>query len=192
MAGAGEACAHIGALLLTAEANTMIKHQHSCTSLPCSWLPPSHQFVSATKIADMDFKTPKSKQQEIQHSSESVAADADLSVPPGKKLCVMAPPTLELHVRLLKTDGKPVVLSHTEGFSDPYVPINKLMGFPAPLTDLFDNDTMKLSFPELVEKSSNVYDNYAISGDQVSLVEENTHEQANSRIWFQHQNSKVQ
>ena len=61
MAGAGEACAHIGALLFTAEANTMIKRQHSCTSLPCSWLPPSHQFVSATKIADMDFKTPKSK-----------------------------------------------------------------------------------------------------------------------------------
>ena len=170
MAGAGEACAHIGALLFTAEANTMIKHQYSCTSLPCSWLPPSHKFVSATKIADMDFKTPKSKRQEIQHLSESVAADADLSVPPDKKLCVMAPPTLEqinqLHVRLSKTDGKPVVLSYTEGFSDPYVPINKLMGFPAPLTDLFDNDTMKLSFPELVENSSNVYDNYAISGDQ--------------------------
>ena len=44
MAGAGEACAHIGALLFTAEANTMIKRQHSCTSLPCSWLPPSHQY----------------------------------------------------------------------------------------------------------------------------------------------------
>ena len=133
MAGAGEACAHIGALLFTAEANTMIKRQHSCTSRPCSWLPPSHQFVSATKIADMDFKTPKSKRQEIQYLSESVAADADLSVPPDKKLCVMAPPTLEqinqLHVRLSKADGKPVVLSHTEGFSDPYVPINKLMGF---------------------------------------------------------------
>ena len=36
MAGAEEACSHIGALLLTAEANTMTKHQHSCTSLLCS------------------------------------------------------------------------------------------------------------------------------------------------------------
>ena len=192
MAGAGEACAHIGALLFTAEANTMIKCQHSCTSLPCSWLPPSHQFVSATKITDMDFKTPKSKL-EIQHSSE--AADADPTLPPNKKLCTIAPPTLEqihqLHVRLSRTDGKPVVLSHTEGFSDPYVPVNKSMGFPAPLTDLFDSDTMKLSFPELVEKSSDVYDSYAISGDQASLVEENTREQANSRIWYQQRSGRV-
>ena len=193
MAGAGEACAHIGALLFTAEANTMIKRQHSCTSLPCSWLPPNHQFVTATKIADMDFKTPKSKQLEIQRSSES--ADADLSLPPGKKLCIMAPPTLEqihgLHVRLSKKDGKPVVLSHTEGFSDPYVPVNKLMGFPTPLTDLFDSEAMKLSFPELVEKSSDVYDSYAISVDQVSLVEENTREQASSRIWYQQRSGRV-
>ena len=142
IAGAGEACAHIGALLFTAEANTMIKRQHSCTSLPRSWLPPSHQV-------------------QMQHSSESVGADADLSVPPSKKLCIMAPPTQinQLHVRLSKTDGKTVVLSHTEGFSNPYVPIYKLMGIPEPLTDLFDSDAMKLSFSELLEKSSYVYDN---------------------------------
>lgn len=51
----------------------------------------------------------------------------------------MAPPTPEqinqLYVRLSKTDGKLVVLSHTEGFSDPNIPINKLVGFPAPLMD---------------------------------------------------------
>ena len=64
------------------------------------------------------------------------------------------------------------------------------MGFPAPLTDLFNSDAMKLSFPELV-KSSHVYDNYAISGDQVSLVEENTREQASSRIWFQQRSGRV-
>ena len=62
MAGAEEACSHIGALLFTTEANTMTKRQHSCRSLLCSWLLPSHQFVSATKIIDIDFKTPKSKQ----------------------------------------------------------------------------------------------------------------------------------
>ena len=65
------------------------------------------------------------------------------------------------------------------------------MEFPAPLTDLFDSDTMKLSFPELVEKSSDVYDSYAISGDQVSLVEENSREQANSHIWYQQRSGRV-
>lgn len=50
---------------------------------------------------------------------------------------------------------------------------------------------MKLSFPELIEKSTDVYDDYAISYDQVSLVQENTHEQANSRIWFQQRSGRV-
>ena len=77
-----------------------------------------------------------------------------------------------------------MVLSHTEGFSDPYTPIDKLVGLPAPQTDLFDSDAVKLSFPELIEKSSGIYDDYAISDKQVSLVKENTREQANSRVWF--------
>ena len=36
MAGIGEACTHNATLLFTAEANTQIKAQFSCTSLPCS------------------------------------------------------------------------------------------------------------------------------------------------------------
>ena len=46
----------------------------------------------------------------------------------------------QLHVRLSNT-----------GFSNPYVQVNKLMGFSAPLTDLFDSDATRMSFPELVE-----------------------------------------
>ena len=62
MAGAGEVCAHVGALLFTAEGNTEMKQHQSCTSLPCSWLLPRHQFVPAIKVTEIDFKTPKSKQ----------------------------------------------------------------------------------------------------------------------------------
>ena len=85
MTHSGEACDHIGALLFTAEANTMIKRQYSCTSLPFSWLPPSHQFVSAAKIADMDFQTSKSKRQELHQSSESTDTVTDTDLPPNKK-----------------------------------------------------------------------------------------------------------
>ena len=73
----------------------------------------------------------------------------------------MAMPPLEqinqLHVRQSKTDGKPVILSHTKGISDPYAPVNKLMEFPEPLTDSLDSNAMKTLFPDLVEKSSSLY-----------------------------------
>ena len=45
MAGLGEACSHIAALLFTLEGNTKMKKNVTCTSLPRSWLPPSFQSV---------------------------------------------------------------------------------------------------------------------------------------------------
>ena len=45
MAGLGEVCSHVAAVLFTAEANTQIKNCTSSTSLPCSWLPSSFQTV---------------------------------------------------------------------------------------------------------------------------------------------------
>ena len=44
MAGLGEACSHIAAILFALDANMHArKSMSSCTSLPCSWLPSSSQ-----------------------------------------------------------------------------------------------------------------------------------------------------
>ena len=45
IAGIGEVCSHIAGVLFAAEANTQVKQQQSCTSLPCAWLPPSFRSV---------------------------------------------------------------------------------------------------------------------------------------------------
>ena len=50
VAGIGEACSHVAALLFTAEANSQLKSQHSSTSLPCSWLPPSFRSVPFAEV----------------------------------------------------------------------------------------------------------------------------------------------
>ena len=41
MAGLGEACSHVAALLFTIEANTRYRNSVSCTSQLCAWLPPT-------------------------------------------------------------------------------------------------------------------------------------------------------
>ena len=61
MAGNGEACTHITALLFTAKANTQVKSQFSCTSLPFSWLPPSFRKVPYAEVSQIDFTTTKHK-----------------------------------------------------------------------------------------------------------------------------------
>ena len=65
MAGLGEACSHIVALLFMLEKNTQHQNMTTCTSLPYSWLPPSYQAVTYSAIADIDFATPQLKEEKL-------------------------------------------------------------------------------------------------------------------------------
>ena len=56
MAGPGEACSCIAGILFTLDANVHAKKSMSCTSLPCSWLPPSFRTVPFAPISDIEFQ----------------------------------------------------------------------------------------------------------------------------------------
>ena len=86
MAGIGEACSHITAVLFAAEANTLMKQQQSCTSLPCAWLPPSFRSVEYLPVSDIDFITPKQKRK----SSQAFGSN---TTPALKKSLVVQKPT---------------------------------------------------------------------------------------------------
>ena len=53
MAGLGEACSHIAALLFAAEAYTKLSKDSSCTSEPCRWLSPSMQNVKCMLLSQI-------------------------------------------------------------------------------------------------------------------------------------------
>ena len=58
VAGLGEVCSHVGAVLFYTEATHRIK---SCTEVPCAWsMPHSVDSIPYAKIADIDFSKPKS------------------------------------------------------------------------------------------------------------------------------------
>ena len=86
----------------------------------------------------------------------------------------------QLYINLSKTDGKPVLLSHTEGFSDPFIPASELPNFPKPLSELFDENATTMSYPDLLQRCDEVYNSYFITADQAELVEKHTKQQANS------------
>ena len=105
MAEVGEVCSHVAAVLFAVDGNTLIKRQFSATSLPCSWLPAKFKFVSFSKVADIDFKTPNQKRKVALRTSETK---------PKRKAFTFAPPTdtdlSVLHSQLSTTSGKPVML----------------------------------------------------------------------------------
>ena len=55
MAGLGEVCSHISALLFAIEAHTKLKKDASCTSHPCKWLPPAIKMSIMLKYLKIDF-----------------------------------------------------------------------------------------------------------------------------------------
>ena len=66
MAGLGEACSHIAALLFAAETYNRLNKDVSCTSQACAWLPPAHmQNVKYAPISDINFTAPSTKRKNI-------------------------------------------------------------------------------------------------------------------------------
>ncbi|KAL5471123.1 hypothetical protein EMCRGX_G029204, partial [Ephydatia muelleri] len=59
MAGVGEACSHIAALLYFVRTKANLNKQASCTSKLYTWLQPSHKNEATyATIADVDFTSP--------------------------------------------------------------------------------------------------------------------------------------
>ena len=162
MAGLGEACAHIAALLFTLERNTQHQNQTACTSLPCSWLPPSYQNVPYAEVAKIDFTTPQlsRKRSRSELNGNQLASDTSQPVirPPSHKAVE------DLYKNLFKAE-KAVVLSLVPEYSDQYVPLNASGILPKPLTHLFDMHNLNLSYSDLLKKSIEVFEKYTISSD---------------------------
>ena len=176
MAGLGEACSHIAAVLFALEANTQVKKSMSCTSLPCTWLPPSFQSVTYAPIAKTDFK------QKRKSSDPSLVKEEKMPEPTEEELQTL--------YRDLAAAGKPALLSLVPGYSDEYVPLSEKGVLPKPLTDLYNADYMDLAHPDLLVKCEEIYSTVTVTSEEASNIE-NTRGQSSSKLWFQQRAGRV-
>ena len=187
MAGLGEACSHIAALLFTLEANSQVKKSLSCTSLPCYWLPPTFKSVPFARICDIDFTAPQTKQRKL-------CDDQQVSTPPASiPTSDMKPSASELNslFKTLSETGKPAILSIVPGFCEAYVPLQVKGDLPSPLSNLYNESFLNLTYPALLSKCEEAYEDLSICSNQVELVENKTRKQSNSKIWFQQRSGRI-
>ena len=187
MAGLGEACSHVAALLFVLEANTQVKRRMACTSMPCSWLPPSFRNVPYAQLSDINFSNPHQGRKNDSDSSNSGECSKVSTV------STSTPSQDELHslYRELSKSGKPVLLSLVPEFSESYVPMCMSGTIPQPLTDHFDKSYLDLSYPDLLNKCEEFYSSYSITPEQAKTIEEKSREQSKSRLWFQQRAGRV-
>ena len=161
------------------EANTHVKEQHSSTSLPCTWLPPSFRSVEYSPICDIDFTTPKQKRK------QSVQGDEVCSK--RKQAYEIPRPTddnIHAHYEQLSIlKVSPVLLSLVDGFNYSNIPLYEKGALPKPLTLLYEETVF--SYPDLLKKCEQVYHDMTLTAEQVKVVEEKTRDQSSSKLWFQ-------
>ena len=85
----------------------------------------------------------------------------------------------------LSEAGKPAILSIVPGFASAYIPLVEKGELPKPLTDLFQEEYLKLPYTELTEKSDEVMSQVQLTYNQCKAIEKHTRQQCFSKMWFQ-------
>ena len=174
MAGLGEACSHIGAILFTLDKNTQYQKTTTCTSLPCSWLPPTFQNVPYSELAMISFATPQHKRCRSEKGTEDTSPQAKKQA--TKRIQIPSAEELETFYSRLSKSGMPVLLSLVPGYSEKYIPLCVKGVIPHPLTDLFNKENLNLSHDDLLLICEEVFNTYKITQDVAKCIEEQTRE----------------
>ena len=90
MAGLGEACIHVAAVRFYLETAVRITGQPTCTQQECQWLIPAfHKHIPYLRIKDIDFSSPNSKKNKIDHSiatNSPITSSAPSPIPAQQNL----------------------------------------------------------------------------------------------------------
>ncbi len=172
MAGLGEACTHIGAVLFYLEASTKMRSEQTCTQSKCQWVIPSSQKeIPYLPIKYLDFSSAKKKQ-------TTVTSPMPSSSQQGFKASASKPDNFEIDTffKKLNESGKnPAILSIVSPYSDNYIPKVVQPNFPKPLQQLYNKESLKYDYLKLLAVCEKI--NITITKEMALAVEQETRSQ---------------
>ena len=206
MAGLGEVCSHVGAILFYIEA---VRCAKTCTDVTCQWVvPTSVKSIPYAKIADIDFTRPKSKliplKQAAHHNNDCdmLSDETDIenrgsschsnsgTVPTthssGTVNANLTEPSKD-HINAFFSSiskHKSCCLSLVSPYSSEFVPKSQIViaSLPPLLTRLYSAQNEELTYNELM----NHYEGVAISLNRQEIleIEKATREQSHCDAWY--------
>ena len=192
MAGLGEACTHIGAVLFYLETCTKVNNGKTCTQLKCQWVVPKYQKeIPYLPVKDLDFTSAK-KSYHITMCSPQGSCSQWSSQEKGSCVTVKKPESSELDnffTKLSQCSTKPAILSIVTPYSDSYIPKTIQPTFPKPLQQLYDEKYLDCNYLELLAVCEQV--EITVTKEMAIAVETETRTQSNCSLWFTYQAGRV-
>ena len=190
VAGLGETCTHVSALMFYIDAKVRIRDSQTVTQVPAYWkLPSSVKDAAYLPVCQIDFTSAKTKKRQLD-------ALVDGSLPskyvPSKASKVPATTKTELDSlfeQLDKTGDKPAILSVIPEHCHQFQPTSLGSSFPPVLTSLYDPECCKLTYAELLKKGSEIQ--LSITQEQANSVEKATRMQSDCKQWFQFRSGRT-
>lgn len=130
----------------------------------------------------MDFTSAKKKRRDLLEKGIVPHAQRVIGISGARAVAPTLSEKEEFYKQLAKGKTKPAVLSLLPEHNNAYVPQQPTANLPKPLTTLFAETNMKLSYIELLSACAKV--TMEISPEECKAVEVETRDQAHCRLWF--------
>ena len=194
MAGLGEACSHIGAILFYLEASHRIREAKTVTDEKAYWmLPSSCKDIKFAEVSNIDFTSPNTLKRKY-----DVAVNNTSKAPPLLESCFVKykGPTddqLSSFFDELNISGeKPAILSIIPPYDNSYVPKIISGTLPKMVTDIYNSNLSHFNIDDLRMYCSGVGIYFVnITIDQQREVETLTRLQAENPLWFKYRAGRI-
>lgn len=184
MAGLGEVCLHVGAILFAVEASVRLQKAKTCTSVPCQWiLTSSVSNVPYAELQNINFTASSTKKRKVDEIYNPQQHTPQNSSP--KPRTAYSPSPAQIHnfyKKLHDSRTKPVILSLVSNYNKEYIPKTPETDLPNILDDLYSEELRTAPFSDLLTKANEVFRNISCSKVQKENVEKSTWEQRNAEI----------
>ena len=209
MAGLGEVCSHVGAILFYIEATHRIK---TCTKVTCAWnMPNNVDRIPYARIADIDFVKLKSTirlmKRGAHHNNDHdmLTNPAEIELTSDVAKASSSSRVGSLNPNLVTTTEneassffdnilkhRPCVLSLLSSYCDSYIPneLEKATPLDIPsLSSLYKPENEELTYKELLDVCEDVV--FELTSEQISEIERHTKAQYGCDLWFKHRSGSV-
>jgi len=196
MAGLGESCSHVGALLFWVEAAVKIRNSKTVTQSPAYWLLPTGiQKVAYEEVRDIDFTSATTKKRKLDESIMSPSPQTPRVARTGGNRSDALEPSREERDMFLKklydANTKSVLLSLMPGYAQHYKPASLDVSLPKVLSELYDENCVGMTSEDMQSQCDIIFDKIEVTPSQAAAVEERTRQQASSKDWFRFRTGRI-